>query len=93
MPILSAATVFSAMSVSDTHHPMISCENASVSRCRYTTPSWVSMYVMSATHSWLTPVGLIPLARFPYLRNMWLEFVVWRLLGGLSMRPCSCITR
>ena len=46
MACRKAATVLEAFSESDSLHPIISCVKASVSRCRYATPSSVSTYVI-----------------------------------------------
>ena len=76
MACRNAATVLEAFSESDSLQPIISCVKASVSRCRYATPSSVSTYVISATHSRFMPSGRKPLTKFGYLRHGWLEFVV-----------------
>ena len=62
-----AATVLAAMSESDNTHPTISCVHASVTRCRYTTPSSVSIYVMSATQSLHGRSTTSPFVKFLYL--------------------------
>ena len=60
----NAATANSASSVRPSAQPTTRRENASSTTARYTNSVRSRMYVMSATQSWLTAVGVISRARF-----------------------------